>query len=187
MASNASADTRLSRDSWLEHALEILRDEGIQGVRIDRMARDLGVTKGSFYWHFENLDDLRTSILEHWAQKYSDVISENPEYLQTDPQAGLLAATTRVRKEGLDAFEVAMRNWADHDPVADAAVGAVYERRTKFVRSFFTRLGFRGMDAEMRTHTTLCYMSWEPSMYTEDSPTRRLKLLKLHIEMVTRK
>ncbi len=180
-------DGRLSRNSWLNHALQILRTEGIRGVRIDRMARDLGVTKGSFYWHFKDLDDLRRNILEHWAEQYSDVISEDHDYREADPAAGLIAAMTRVRKDGLDAFEVAVRSWADHDPVANEAVRAVYERRTKFVRSFFHRLGFRGLDAEMRTRAALCYMSWEPSMYMDDSPARRLNLLKLHLQMLTKK
>lgn len=180
-------DSRMSRESWLDHALKILRDEGIQGVRIDRMARDIGVTKGSFYWHFADLNDLRQSILEYWANRYSDVISENPNYQKQDPTTGLLEAMTRVRKEGLDAFEVAIRSWADHDPAADVAVRAVYQRRTTFVKRFFTRLGFRGLEADMRTHATLCYMSWEPSMYVDDSPTRRLKLLKRHLELLTKK
>ena len=187
MAATTNRDPRLSRDCWLQHALEVLRDEGIQGVRIDRMARDLGVTKGSFYWHFKDLDDLRQSILDHWAEQYSDVISENRDFLEADPATGLLDAMTRARKDGLDAFEVAMRSWADHDQLADKAVNAVYKRRTKFVRSFFTRLGFRGLEAEMRTHTVLCYMSWEPSMYAGDSPVRRLNLLKLHLDLLTKK
>ena len=187
MAVKSTVETRLNRDGWLQHALEVLRDEGIQGVRIGRMARDLGVTKGSFYWHFKDLHDLHQSMLEHWAEKYSDVVSENREYFNRDAIGGLLAAMSRVREDRLDAFEVAMRSWADHDPVADAVVRAVYERRTKFVRSFFTRLGFNGADADVRTHTTLCYMSWEPAMYATDSDRRRLNLLKLHLELVTRK
>ena len=187
MTTKSTQESRLSREAWLYHALEILRDEGIQGVRVDRMARDLGVTKGSFYWHFKDLSDLRQSILNHWAARYSDVVSENPEYLNDDPKQGLLAAMTRVRDDKLDAFEVAMRSWADHDPVADEAVRAVYERRTKFVQGFFRRLGFRGLDAEMRTRSILCYMSWEPNMYVEDLPGRRLNLLKLHLELLTKK
>ena len=58
------SERQLNRNAWLEQALHVLREEGIQGVRIERLARDLGVTKGSFYWHFDNLDDLRQSILE---------------------------------------------------------------------------------------------------------------------------
>lgn len=184
MQKNRTEDTRLSRKSWINHALGILQNEGIQGVRIDRMARDLGVTKGSFYWHFKDLDDLRRSILEHWAEQYSDVVSENREYLEADPFVGLLAAMARVREDGLDAFEVAMRSWADHDPVANEAVHAVYERRTKFVRRCFRRRGFSGLDAELRTRAALCFMSWEPSMYVDDSPAQRLNFLKLHIELL---
>lgn len=184
MPSSAGYGKRLSRNCWLNHALAILRDEGIQGVRIDRMARDLGVTKGSFYWHFKHLEDLRRCLLDYWSSEYSDVISESGEYLAAEPAAGLLAAMTRVRQDGLDEFEVAMRSWADHDSVVDAAVREVYARRTKFVRSFFTRLGFRGLDAEMRTQAVLCYMSWEPSMYPGNPAPRRLKLLKLHLELM---
>lgn len=187
MQKDRTEETRLSRKSWLDHALQILQDEGIQGVRIDRMARDLGVTKGSFYWHFKDLDDLRRSILEHWAEQYSDVVSENREYLEVDPVVGLFAAMARVREDGLDAFEVAMRSWADHDPVANEAVRAVYERRTTFVRGFFRRLGFSELDAEMRTRAALCFMSWEPSMYVDDSPAQRLTLLKLHLELLMKK
>lgn len=187
MARRSSREARLNRDAWLQHALKILRDEGIQGVRIDRLARDLGVTKGSFYWHFKDLADLRQSILDHWAERYSNVIVENRAFLEAEPAEGLFAAMKMVRTNRLDEFEIALRSWADHDSEADKVVRTVYERRTKFVRSFFTRLGFRGKDAEIRTRSLLCFMSWEPSMYEDDSTSRRLNLLKLLHELLTSK
>lgn len=175
-----------SRDEWLQQSLEVLRDEGIQGVRIERLARDLGVTKGSFYWHFEDRDDLRRSILDYWVKQYNDVIVENREFLEAEPAEGLLAAIKRVREEGLHKYELAMRAWAEHDSNADRAVRAVYQERTTFVRAFFTRPGFRGPDAEIRTRLTLCYLSWEPNMYPDDSDSRRLELLKFQHELLTK-
>ena len=65
------------------------------------------------------------------------------------------------------------------------AVRAIYEKRTKFVRSFFTKLGFRGLDAEIRTRSILCYLSWEPNMYSDETQARQLRLLKLHHELLT--
>ena len=178
--------TTLDREAWLRRSLEVLRDEGIQGVRVERLARDLAVTKGSFYWHFQDRDDLRRSMLDYWSDQYNDVIIENRAFLRAEPAEGLLAAITRMREEELDKYELAMRAWADHDSEADKTVRAVYEKRTAFVRGFFTRLGFRGLDAEIRTRVMLCYLSWEPNMYPDESEARRLKLLKLQHELLTR-
>ena len=184
MATKLTREPRLNRDAWLDRALDVLRDEGIQGVRVERLARDLGVTKGSFYWHFKNLDDLRQSILDYWKECYNDTIIENRDFLDAEPAAGLLAAVTKVREGGLDAYEIAFRSWADHDPRADEVVRSVYEKRTKFMRSFFTRLGFRGSEAEIRARIILCYLSWEPSMYPDESETRRINLLQLLHELL---
>lgn len=187
LASKSARKLQLTRDAWLLRALEVLRNEGIQGVRVERLARDLGVTKGSFYWHFKDRDDLQRSILDYWTQQFNNVIVENRDFLEAEPAGGLLAAITRVREEGLDKYELAMRAWADHDSNTDTAIRAVYEKRTTFVRDFFTRLGFRGLDAEIRTRLTLCYLSWEPNMYPDESEARRLKLLNLQHELLTRK
>ena len=71
----------------MQHALDTLHREGIQGVRIEKIARELGVTKGSFYWHFNDLGDLQQSILEFWCDKYSEVVTRHPEFRQGDPVA----------------------------------------------------------------------------------------------------
>lgn len=183
----STTEPQLSRDAWLVKALEVLRDEGIQGVRIERLARDLGVTKGSFYWHFTDRDDLFTSLLEFWSNQYNDIVTKNPQFLEGDPSKGLLAAMTRVREEDLDRFELAMRTWADHDPRVSKTVRTVYAQRTAFIRSFFDRLGFRGLDAEIRTRLVLCYLSWEPNMFIDEPETRRLALLKKQHALLTRK
>ena len=63
-----SVTTQLSRKDWLDEALRALETEGIGGVRILRLATRLGVTRGSFYWHFENRDELLHALLEHWVE-----------------------------------------------------------------------------------------------------------------------
>ena len=79
-----------------------------------------------------------------------------------------------------------MRAWADQDSDANATVNAIYEKRTTFIHGYFKRLGFRGLDAEIRTRLTLCYLSWEPNMYPDDSAAQQLKLLELHCELLTK-
>lgn len=182
----SKGEPKLNRDAWLQRSLEVLRDEGIAGVRVERLARDLHVTKGSFYWHFTDRDDLFTSLLDFWIRKYNDVVIKNPHVIDQDPADGLLAAMIMVREQGLDRFELAMRAWADHDERAHAAVREVYEQRKEFIRRFFSRLGFRGLDAEVRTRLALCYLSWEPNMYQEESESRRMTMLKRQHELLTK-
>ena len=53
---------RVSKAQWLERALEVLETEGLQGVRVERLARDLGIAKAGFYWHFRDRSDLRQTV-----------------------------------------------------------------------------------------------------------------------------
>ena len=187
MSKQFARESQLSREAWLERALKVLRDEGIQGVRVERLARDLGTTKGSFYWHFKDRDDLWKSILQFWDDQYTGVIVDNPDFQGSGPAEGMLAALTRIRKEGLDKYELAMRAWADHDSRADQAVRKVYDRRMKFIRAFFKRLGFRGAQLEVRTRLTLCYLCWEQDMFPDDSESHRLRMLKLQHKLLIQK
>ncbi len=67
MKSKKKRRGRLSRDDWIGAALEALSTDGLGAVAVEPLARRLGVTKGSFYWHFENLDALVGAALERWA------------------------------------------------------------------------------------------------------------------------
>ena len=67
---------RLSREDWGEAALEVLYSEGVGKVSIVRIARDLGVTSGSFYWHFKDRNDLLRSLLDFWVHAQTEAIFE---------------------------------------------------------------------------------------------------------------
>ena len=176
----------LSREAWLEEALHVLRDEGVQGVRVERLARDLEVSKGSFYWHFENRDDLLQGMLEYWQDAYNSVVVDNPEFAGGDPAASMLSAMQMIRDRQLDQYERAFRAWADHDPVAEQVVREVYDRRHRFISGLFRRMGFRGTEIEIRTRIVLCFLSWEPSLYIEQSDRQRKQLLKKEHDFLIR-
>ena len=70
MASRDSQSTRkLTRTDWLAAALAALLKAGPEGVHVEPLATSLGVTKGSFYWHFEDLQALLSSVIDHWATR----------------------------------------------------------------------------------------------------------------------
>ena len=76
---------RTSKAEWFETALRVLGDEGIEGVRVERLARDLGTSRSGFYWHFKDRRDLELQLLEYWAHEYTEVVSENPELMLVEP------------------------------------------------------------------------------------------------------
>jgi AcrR family transcriptional regulator len=63
-----SKRNQLTAGDWLKQALEILDNEGIHKVKVEYLARQLGVTKGSFYWHFKNHETLIREMLNYWAR-----------------------------------------------------------------------------------------------------------------------
>ena len=67
MVVDETTRSRLTREVWISAALDILATEGVDGVAVERLAEQLGVTKGSFYWHFRDRAELITAALGHWA------------------------------------------------------------------------------------------------------------------------
>lgn len=84
-------------------------------------------------------------------------------------------------------FELAMRAWANVDPVVEKRLKQVYNQRDRFVRGLFSEMGFEGPDLEMRTRLFLCYHTWEDSMCWTSSKKARRELIPLRLELLTRK
>ena len=63
---NARPRASLDRNGWVEAAIDMLAEQGVQGMRVEVLAKNFGVTKGSFYWHFKDRQDLFTAVLETW-------------------------------------------------------------------------------------------------------------------------
>lgn len=68
----------LEADDWIRASFEVLQDEGVGGVKITKIAKKLGVTSGSFYWHFGKMQDLLDALLEHWEVFQTKRIIEKP-------------------------------------------------------------------------------------------------------------
>jgi AcrR family transcriptional regulator len=131
---------RLSDQDWIEAAIEALLDEGPSALRIARLARRLGVTPGSFYWHFRDREDLRDRVLRHWgdqmlrrAASAGQMAGKGAEQIRALPK--ILVAR---RLPDLDA---AMRAWARQDAVVAAAVAGADELRQRVVAAMFREAG----------------------------------------------
>jgi AcrR family transcriptional regulator len=178
---------RTTRDEWLSAALKLLGEKGVDGVKVERLARILGVSKGGFYWHFKNRRDFLKYLLDFWRHEYTEVVIENPDIRKGSPESRLHKVMNMIDEYELTKYEIPMRAWATHDPVAYQAVQEVYNIRMKTLRKIFSDLGFEGDDLEMRTRLFVCYHSWERPMYPGDSKRRLNRLQKLRLSLLTKK
>jgi AcrR family transcriptional regulator len=143
---------KLSRNEWIGGAFEALTEGGIDALRVEPLAKRLGVTKGSFYHHFENRRALHLAMLVEWERRGTAQIIDGVEEVASDPIDQLRAlanATFGIDPVG-DAIETNIRSWAATDQVVAAAVSRVDDRRLGFVAGLLREAGMSKALAERR-------------------------------------
>ncbi|WP_334361280.1 MULTISPECIES: TetR/AcrR family transcriptional regulator [unclassified Bradyrhizobium] len=130
---------QLSAKDWLDQGLKALASRGFTALKAEPLAKAIGVSRGSFYWHFADIGAFHAAILARWHEVAAEQIIANVEAASKDenPLALLLR---RVFGERLT-LERAVRTWASVDPAARAAVQAIDRRRLSYVGSLLTQSG----------------------------------------------
>jgi AcrR family transcriptional regulator len=151
------AAAQLAAEDWVMAALEAIAAEGLAGASVERLARRLGVTKGSFYWHFENQAALLAAALARWEALATDEVIAALE-AEHDPRARLENLLQRVHAEGLSSsLHVALSAAADH-PLVQPCLRRVSERRIRYVEHCLVDLGLTRPEA--RSRATLAYAAY---------------------------
>jgi AcrR family transcriptional regulator len=146
-----AATRRLSVDDWIQAGFALLADGGPHALRVDRLCERLGVTKGSFYWHFSDLHAYRTALLEAWGS-LQDVDRQRFENSSgVDPRQRLADMMQAVVRPQQWALERAMRMWALTDEAVAANVRKSDGRVFRAVFQAFTDAGFDAEDAGIRS------------------------------------
>src|SRR6478609_2784515 len=90
---------RLPRSAWVDAAYEAFAELGLAGVRVEAVARRLGVTKGSFYWHFTDRQALVEAVVARWEKTQTDAVIERAQAVSQDPRDRLAALFVDVAKQ----------------------------------------------------------------------------------------
>ena len=168
---------RLIARDWLEAALEALSEGGIAAVSIERIAAKLGITRGSFYHHFRDRADLLERTLAYWREGWTRSVIDESNALGIDARTTLLALARTIRGRRAAEYDVAIRAWAVHDPVAAAVVRRVDEERLGHLRRLFAKMGFDELEAENRSRLFLYYEMGEPAMFARQSKSLEERLI----------
>ena len=152
MARTLSTRKRLDEAVWIGKALETLANDGVAGVRVERLASALAVTKGGFYWHFKDREDLLQRMFEAWAKARIEAIAV--QATQAGAPADILKAmldlyARKPNPKGLG-VELAIRSFARMHKGAAACIAGVDDARLATVGDLFERLGLPQAEAKAR-------------------------------------
>ena len=181
---NEKKRKRVSKDQWLETALDLLESGGVDNVRVERLAQKIGISKSGFYWHFRDRRDLLNHLLDYWVHEYTEVVSNNPLFFRGNPKKRLEMISKMVEEHDLSKYDLVIFSWAKQDPIAKTVMNKVIKIRYDFIRMQFSDLGFEGDALEMRTMHFVAYHFGESVMFGGTSPRKLNRLRKLHINML---
>ena len=152
---------QLDRSGWIDGAIEALADVGLSGMRVEALAKRFGVTKGSFYWHFKDRQDLFDAMLQTWKEgRIRDIDKQSA--MPAGKESELLQqiidiySANRIRK-GIS-IELAVRDWARRDPQASAVVEEVDTYRLESARKLFVATGLTDSEAKSRSLLLYAYV-----------------------------
>ena len=133
----ATADTPLAREDWLRVARLALLNSGAAGVRVEPLARELGVTKGSFYWHFRDRGDLLNALLVEWEEEETLLSRALRETDRDGAIRSLLEEVgrrTASSERGESPSDAAIFGWALTDPAVAKQVRKAERKRMQLLR-----------------------------------------------------
>jgi AcrR family transcriptional regulator len=178
-----AAPTRTPRTSWIDEGLRALAAGGPDAVRIEPLAQALGVTRGGFYWHFDDRRALLEEILDAWERGSVDDVIERVEGEGGDARAKLrrLSALAAASDEPLR-IDLAVRDWARREPAVAERLRHVDNRRMDYMRSLFA--AFCPDEDDVETRCLVFYSLWIGNHFiaADHGPRSRAHVLKLALK-----
>ncbi len=150
----------LSESDWVEAATEILTEENVRGIRIDALCTKLGVTKGSFYWHFANRAELLQAMLSDWRRRMTLNIIQglSREGSSFDRLRSLMTLPRRDKSPTFARVEQSIRDWGRRVESANEAVTEVDRIRFEYFTQLFIEQGFSPEEAKTRAYLAYTIM-----------------------------
>lgn len=178
---STSRDPRLERSDWVAAARAALIEGGIDRVRVLTLAKALGVTTGSFYWHFADRPQLLAALLADWEERNTEafraaVASTADPHLQYDRIIEVWASESAFDP----AYDSAVRDWARNSDVVEAAVQRIDEQRIQLLREVFVALGQDELEALVRARIAYYHQVGFYAMRVRISPAERARLLPVY-------
>jgi AcrR family transcriptional regulator len=175
---------QLSAHDWLDQGLKALAKSGFTALKAEPLAKAMGVSRGSFYWHFADIAAFHAAVLKHWREVAAEQVIAGLEAsaAEVDPLSLLL----RQAFSSKQALEKAVRSWATVDPKARAAAQAIDRRRLSYIEDLLKRSGLS--DNAARARAQVLYWTFLGFALSEQPlpPLRQQAVLDELLDIATR-
>jgi AcrR family transcriptional regulator len=172
--------------TWLATARKALIEEGIHGVKVDRLAQRLGVTRGGFYKHFADRGALLERLLDLWEAQNVFALELPPLKTRQSARDALVRLTDRlIEEDGFDPrFDLAVRDWARTDKRAAWAVERVDAKRIDLLRRLFLAIGCDDEEAAMRARVFYYHQIGYYALGVKQTTAERKRMLPLYMRIL---
>jgi AcrR family transcriptional regulator len=170
--------TRTTRDGWIEEGLRALAAGGPDAVRVEALAKRLGVTKGGFYGSFADRDALLEAMLDTWERESTDEVIDRVEREGGDPKAKIQRAGVLTFSGGrLLPIDLAVRDWARRDEAVAARLRRVDNRRMALLREMIGTFCSDADEVEARSLLAFCVAIGEHFLAADHGDRTRAQVL----------
>lgn len=185
-AEAAETGWRGSRESWLETGYQALIDGGVDAVKILPLARQLNLSRTSFYWFFEDREALLTALIDGWEGRTTEpMIRATREYAESEAEAMLNVLACFLCGLFDSKLEFAVRSWALQDEQVGARVAGADDKRLSALRKMLMHWGHGEKDADVRARTIYLTQIGYISMRVQEDPETRLARIPTYVEIYT--
>lgn len=178
----SKSSPRLNKSEWLYKALNALEASGPNALNVQKLVDALGVSRGSFYWHFTDRNDFVHQLLDYWHDLHTAHV---PDLIESKADSGedeFLRFIHTILEKDLTRFDMPIRSWAMQDPVVAKLVHRTDRFRLEYTRGLFKRMGFSDSQAELRARSCVTYLIMGRRLLGESPQTLSAAIVEeLHI------
>ncbi|MDQ6777423.1 MAG: TetR/AcrR family transcriptional regulator [Actinomycetota bacterium] len=173
-----AAPTRTPRSKWIHAGLRALAAGGPDAVRIEPLAQALGVTRGGFYWHFEDRGALLEEMLDTWERATTEDVIKRLEHEGGDAGAKLRRLFA-LASPSVVMTDLAIRDWARRDPAVAERLRRIDNRRMGYLRSLFSAICPDENDVEPRSMLAFSLLIGDHFIASDHGTRSRADVLEL--------
>ena len=175
---------RGSEDLWLDAAYAVLIEGGVEQVKVLPLAEKLGLSRTSFYGHFDSREVLLDALVARWQSKNTgNLIAQTESYAESIAEALFNLFDCWLMPDLFDArFDLAIRNWALGDPALRVVLEATDKARIDAICAMFSRHGFSVDQARVRAYTVYYTQIGYISMMVSEPVDLRIQRMPIYVE-----